>query len=223
MLWRRVGRPLFIILVLIWTIRLTIADWRDVPSGSMEPTIRSGDRIMVNLLAYEFRVPFTDWRVAKWNDPSHGDVVVFRHGGARTMVKRVIAMPGDEVEVRGHHVWVNGVPAAYDWEEHPTRHEMRGDDNRTYETVMATETVAGHRHRVMFDTNVLAPLPFKKTVVPEGHYFVMGDNRDHSRDSRSIGFIPRDAILGRVYSVAFSFDVDDGYQMRRERWFRSVH
>src|SRR6266851_7028324 len=111
-LWRKEIRPLLIIAVVLFSVRSSLADWNDVPSGSMEPTILVGDRVFVNKVAYDLKVPFTSWRLLWWGDPKRGDVVVLwsPHDGRR-LVKRVVGLPGDRLEVRGYHLRVNDEPA----------------------------------------------------------------------------------------------------------------
>src|ERR1041384_5377117 len=95
-LWKEEIRPLVILALVLFSIRSSLADWNDVPTGSMKPTIVEGDRVFVNKLAYDFKVPFTTWHQAEWSNPRRGDIVVFysSHDGKR-LVKRVIGLPGD--------------------------------------------------------------------------------------------------------------------------------
>src|ERR1043165_4321169 len=99
--WRKEIRPLLILAVILFSIRSSLADWNDVPSGSMRPTILEGDRIFVNKLAYDLKVPFTTIHIAEWSNPKRGDIVVFYspHDGQR-LIKRVIGLPGDMIELR---------------------------------------------------------------------------------------------------------------------------
>src|SRR5512142_601015 len=98
--WKQEIRPLLIVALVVCSVRSSLADWNDVPSGSMKPTILEGDRIFVNKLAYDLKVPFTRWRLANWSDPQRGDIVVFfsPYDGQR-LVKRVIGLPGDLLEL----------------------------------------------------------------------------------------------------------------------------
>src|SRR5512146_1868347 len=99
--WRTQIRPLLIVALIVFSIRSSLADWNDVPSGSMRPTILEGDRVFVDNLAYDLKFPFTRWHIAEWSDPQRGDIVVFfsPHDGKR-LVKRVVGLPGDVVELR---------------------------------------------------------------------------------------------------------------------------
>src|SRR6478609_6453459 len=96
--WQKEIRPLLILALILFSIRSSLADWNDVPSGSMRPTILEGDRIFVNKLAYDFKVPFTTWHIAEWNDPQRGDIAVFFSPyDDKRLVKRVIGLPGDTI------------------------------------------------------------------------------------------------------------------------------
>src|SRR5271168_4257282 len=111
--WREAKSLLMLILILT-AVRSAIADWNDVPTGSMNPTIVEGDRVFVNKLAYDLKVPFTTWHLAQWSNPKRGDIAVFFSpaDGIR-LVKRVIGLPGDAVEMIDDRLLINGVPAAY--------------------------------------------------------------------------------------------------------------
>src|SRR5262245_36823143 len=112
--WRKEIRPLLILLLIGFSIRSSLADWNDVPTGSMKPTILEGDRVWVNKLAYDLKVPFTTWHIAEWGNPQRGDIVVFfsPHDGQR-LVKRAIGLPGDTIELRNNTLVVNGQPVEY--------------------------------------------------------------------------------------------------------------
>src|ERR1043165_5420802 len=112
--WRREIRPLLILSLIVFSIRSSLADWNDVPTGSMKPTILEGDRVLVNKLAYDLKVPFTTWHIAEWSNPQRGDIVVFfsPKDGTR-LVKRVIGLPGDTIELRDNQLLLNHQPVDY--------------------------------------------------------------------------------------------------------------
>src|SRR4051794_38624029 len=112
--WRKDIRPLLILAVVLFAVRSSLADWNDVPTGSMKPTILEGDRIFINKLAYDLKVPFTTWHLAEWSNPKRGDIVVFYspHDGKR-LVKRVIGLPGDMIELRKNTLVINGSKVDY--------------------------------------------------------------------------------------------------------------
>src|SRR5881394_860424 len=113
-LWRKEVRPLLILAAILFAIRSSLADWNDVPTGSMKPTIVEGDRVFINKLAYDLKVPFTTWHLAEWSNPKRGDIVVFYspHDGKR-LVKRVVGLPGDLIELRNEKLIINGDPVEY--------------------------------------------------------------------------------------------------------------
>jgi signal peptidase I len=112
--WKKEIRPLLIVALVLFSIRSSLADWNVVPSGSMQPTILVGDRVLVNKLAYDLKVPFTTWHIAEWSNPQRGDIVVFfsPKDGTR-MVKRVIGLPGDTIELRNNQLFINDHPVDY--------------------------------------------------------------------------------------------------------------
>src|SRR6516164_1968236 len=113
--WQRDIRPFLLIALIVCSIRSSLADWNDVPTGSMKPTIIEGDRVFVNKLAYDLKVPFTTWHMAQWSNPRRGDIVVFfsPYDGKR-LVKRVVGLPGDRIELIKDQLFVNGRPAKYE-------------------------------------------------------------------------------------------------------------
>lgn len=212
------SRPLVVLLFVLTSFRSAVADWNDVPSGSMKPSILEGDRVFVNKIAYDLKVPFTTWRIARWSDPKRGDIVVMRSPeNGRRLIKRVVGVPGDELSLRRNRLYVNGRLAEYQAidEAIPARLHDEDRTGRKFEW----ETVDGRRHPVMTSAT-MANLRghFGPYRVPEGQYFMMGDNRDESRDSRSIGPVPRDLILGRAEGVAFSLDRNHGWKVRWDRF-----
>src|SRR4051812_22093644 len=112
--WQREIRPLLLLVLVVCSIRSSLADWNDVPTGSMKPTILEGDRVFVNKLAYDLKIPFTTRHVVEWSNPERGDIVVFfsPYDGKR-LVKRVIGLPGDTIELRNDVLVLNGEPIQY--------------------------------------------------------------------------------------------------------------
>ncbi len=220
-LWREWAKPILVVVIVLGTFRSAVADWNDVPTGSMKPTILEGDRILVNKLAYSLRVPFTRWRLIDWDDPAPGEIVVcFSPANGDRLVKRVIAGPGDTVALRGNRLMVNGVPAGYG--ELDAELIAQLDESERPRHGYAAETLNGVTHAVMATPGVVAPRSYGPVTVPPEHYFVMGDNRDRSADSRSFGFVPRGDIIGRSSRVALSLDRDRWYWPRWDRFGRAL-
>lgn len=201
-------RGLFLFIVLMVMFRSAVADWNDVPSESMKPTILVGDRIFVNKLAYSVRVPLTHVSLYRFAEPERGDIVVFDSDAAdMRLVKRVIGLPGDTVAMVDERLVINGVPARYE--------TVREEGS----SLFVKETVSGAEHVLLIDQSRPAINgSFGPVVVPEGHYLVLGDNRRNSADSRFYGFVPRDELVGRAGSVVVSLDPDNYFLPRTDRF-----
>jgi signal peptidase I len=211
-------RVFLLMLLVISSLRSALADWNDVPTGSMKPTIQEGDRVVVNKLAYDLKVPFTTIEIAKWGDPKRGDIVVlFSPVDGVRLVKRVVALPGDQLAMVNNQLFVNGKPVPMSQPTGPV------DDSEQGVTFVASETLFGKTHQVMFTPQIPALRSFGPMIVPAGKYFVMGDNRDNSNDSRFIGFIERRRIVGKALAVAFSLDRDRHWLPRFERFFTKLN
>jgi signal peptidase I len=209
-------RVFLLMLLVISSLRSALADWNDVPTGSMKPTIEEGDRVVVNKLAYDLKVPFTMIEVLKWGDPKRGDIVVlFSPVDGTRLVKRVVALPGDKIEMKENQLFVNGEAAKWT----PIG---RTDDAEQGNSFIVSESLGGKTHRVMFTPQIPAQRSFGPEVLPPGRYFVMGDNRDNSNDSRFIGTIERRRIVGKATAVAFSLDRAHWFVPRLNRFFRSI-
>jgi signal peptidase I len=236
--WLEWVKPLLVVGSILLSFRSSIADWNDVPSGSMKPTILEGDRVFVNKLAYDLKVPFAShctsgwscvlgidlWaggpavQLARWGDPQRGDIVVLwsPHDGKR-LVKRVVALPGDRLQVVRQQLVVNGQPASYA----PLSGEVQahaGVEGLPLDQ-MSQETVEGRTHAVMWFSAEATNASVGPIEVPPGQYFVMGDHRDDSFDSRFFGFIERPRIVGRAVAVVASLDIKNGWGPRWKRFF----
>ncbi len=222
-------RSVAVFIVLMIAFRSAVADWSDVPTGSMKPTIIEGDRIFVKKLAYDLRVPLTHISLLRLADPERGDIIIFDSAFSELrLVKRVIGVPGDEIEVRRDVVYINGEPLQYA----PLNDENGFNDASGYVRDMK-ESIQG----IHVDTDSGTPRSREYTVrmtrggilssfgpvkVPDDSYFVLGDNRDNSADSRVIGFVPRSEIVGRSDSVVLSLDYENSYLPRTERFFHTL-
>jgi signal peptidase I len=211
---------LFIVFVVI-PVKSSLADWNWVPTGSMNPTILEGDLIYVNKIAYDLRFPLTMHRLARWSDPERGDIVIcFSPDDGTRLVKRVIGRPGDTIEMKNNILLLNGEWVGY------TRIDPECADDLPHKVrgkcVLAMEDLDGSPHAVMSIPSAAAVRDFGPVTVPEGSYFVMGDNRDNSRDSRFFGFIERESIVGKAKGVIGSFDITDKYQPRLKRFLSSL-
>lgn len=227
--WRE-WRTVIIFLIVMILFRSAIADWNQVPSGSMKPTILEGDRVIVNKLAYDLKLPFTTWPLMQWNEPRAGEIVTFYSPrDDRLLIKRVIGVPGDTISMTNNRLYVNGQPATYRRLDSDIVDQLDAY-HRTHH-LFFYEQFGGIDHPVMIasdDVPLRRPGPandyhsFGPVLVPRGHYMMLGDNRDHSSDSRVIGLISRDRITGRAHTVAFSVDYDDYYLPRKDRFVRPL-
>src|SRR5207247_5722659 len=145
--WRKEIRPLLVLALILFSLRSSLADWNDVPTGSMRPTILEGDRVFVNKLAYDLKVPFTTWHVAEWSNPQRGDIVVFfsPHDGKR-LVKRVVGLSGDTIELRDNTLIINGSPLAYQPIAEEVLRDLAPADRAG--RVFASEQLPGQTHAV---------------------------------------------------------------------------
>ena len=205
---------LFISLMLVF--RSAVADWNDVPTGSMKPTIVEGDRILINKLAYDLKLPFSQQTLVKFTDPERNDIVIFESKVAdKRLVKRVIGIPGDTVSLVKNQLRVNQEIANY-------KVLATKDDY-----VLSEESIAGNKHLIrtkLQPGNAIQPTRanFREITIPAGFYLMMGDNRDNSADSRSIGLVPREEIIGRSSKVAFSLNYDKYLMPRSERFLKAI-
>lgn len=219
--WKGWLKPLVIIIFVVSTFRSAVADWNDVPTQSMEPNILVGDRIFVNKLAYDLKIPFTKQRIARWSSPQRGVIIVFFHPktGER-MVKRIIGTPGDNIELRNNKLYINGSVASYQPTNLPDNKLVDLSDPPPYKFVI--ETFDHKSHPLMLQPDKRSKRKFAPVRIPKNKYLVMGDNRDNSGDSRFFGLVDRDLIMGEVVGLAFSLDYNNYYLPRWERFFRSL-
>jgi signal peptidase I len=217
-LWRQWRLTVLVIVFVVIPVKSSLADWNWVPTGSMNPTILEGDLIFVDKMAYDLRVPLTLHRLAEWSAPERGDIVVCLSpaDGVR-LVKRVIALPGDTLEMRNNVLLLNGSPLMYRAADQDYAEEL--PDRLAQNCVCALEQLDQMTHPVLSIPSIQAMRSFGPVTVSDGHYFVMGDNRDLSRDSRFFGLVPRRSILGKAKGVILSFDITDKYQPRLGRFF----
>ena len=219
--WRNYrGTLLFLCLML--GFRSAWADWVTVPTGSMNPTIIEGDRVLVDKHVFGLRVPFTRVHLTAGEDPGRGDIVVFDSpADGISLVKRVVGVPGDVVALEGDRLTVNGHPASYSPGD---LDGLRGllAATAAEHPLLLRESGLGPPHEVMLLPGRPARRSLDAVVVPDGMYFMLGDNRDNSADSRYFGFVPRRDIIGRATRVLVSLNPDRYYAPRSERFLRPL-
>ena len=220
-IWREWRNVIFFVVFVLIPVKSSLADWNWVPTGSMNPTILEGDLVYVNKVAYDLRFPLTYYRLAKWSDPQRGDVVIcFSPEDETRLVKRVIALPGDTIEMKRNVLFLNGHPLTYS--KIDSKYTACLPSKVKNRSIFATENLDGHTHPVMSTPSIPATRDFGPVTVPQGKYFVMGDNRDNSKDSRHFGFVERKVIVGKAKGIILSIDITDKYQPRLKRFFASL-
>ena len=209
------SRALFPVFLAVFILRSFIFEPYRIPSSSMLPTLEIGDFLLVNKFSYGIRLPILGTKVLSVGEPERGDVFVFKYPDDKTQnyIKRVMGLPGDKIEYRNKRLFINN-------------QEVLPENQGTYQFVDAarrkhmtnrffTSLDNGKKHDLLI--NPLRPSAYGRWVVPEGQYFAMGDNRDHSADSRSWGFVPDENIVGKAFFIWFHYDsvTDRGFNFSR--------
>jgi len=199
------ARSFFPIIVIVLVVRSFIFEPFRIPSDSMMPTLLDGDFIFVSKYSYGLKLPVLNTRIVPVGDPERGDVVVFRlpSDPAINYIKRLVGLPGDRISVRSDQLYINGERIAVEWTA-----MYEGDDYRGAR--LGTERLGDAVHNVMY-------IPGREAedfddVVPAGHYFFMGDNRDNSRDSRfpEVGFVPEGNLVGKAVRIWLNLKLPSG-------------
>jgi len=205
--WKN-NQSLILFLFLMVLFRTTLADWNTVPTGSMKPTIIEGDRILVNKIAYDLKVPFTHITLKKFSDPKRGDIVIFESEKAqKRLVKRVIGLPGDKITMLNNMISIN---------DNKLKYKILAQDK---DKLIAEEKYHTIHYRIKLNRLSNSTIANFDTIkVPANAYLVLGDNRDNSADSRFIGFVPREEIIGRARHVVMSLNYENYYLPRMNRF-----
>lgn len=216
-LWVEWGASFFPVILIVFVLRSFVVEPFKIPSGSMIPTLLVGDFILVNKYTYGIRLPVINKKIIDVNLPQRGDVMVFRYPEDPSLdyIKRVVGLPGDKVAYQNKHLTINGEPVEVKKVEdylHP---------ERLYYSEQYAEKLGAVDHRILNDADAPAFIPDPARfpnrenciynhsgvvcTVPPGHYFMLGDNRDNSRDSRFWGFVPEENIVGKAFFVWLNF------------------
>ncbi len=213
--------PALTLIMVMFAFRSAIADWNDVPTGSMKPTILEGDRIFVNKLAYDLKIPFTDHVLHHMGEPERGDIVVFDSPeNGKRLVKRLIGLPGDHVAMNNNRLYINGKELHYSaaddrvaWQK-----DFAQENGRRY----YVENLDGVQHLVTVIPSHQAMRSFPEVTIPEDCYLMLGDNRDNSADSRYFGFVPRKLLAGKATTVVVSLQYDRYFLPRGDRFLKAL-
>jgi signal peptidase I len=204
------GKSFFPVLAIVLVLRSFLVEPFQIPSGSMKPTLEVGDFILVNKFAYGIRLPVLDTKVIEVDNPQRGEVMVFRYPSdpAINYIKRVVGVPGDRVQyTQGKQLLVNGQPVA---------EQLLGEEAGSLgSAAFYRERLGEVEHTIRKEMNRMRREPGGEWVVPQGHYFMMGDNRDNSNDSRYWrdrkipgalwGMVPDDHIVGKAFAIWMSW------------------
>lgn len=193
------ARSFFPVLLVVLVLRSFVVEPFQIPSGSMRPTLEVGDFILVNKFSYGLRLPVLDTKVVEMGEPERGDVMVFRFpkDPSVNFIKRVVGLPGDRVAYLDKQLYVNGEPVPKTLVD-ASPESAPGEEKYV-------EQLGEHQHDIYNSPREPGVLRHER-VVPEGMYFVMGDNRDHSDDSRYWGFVPEENIVGKAFAVWMHWD-----------------
>jgi signal peptidase I len=219
--WVEYAKSFFPVILIVFFIRSFFVEPFKIPSGSMIPTLQVGDFILVNKFTYGIRLPIISKKIVQLNNPARGDVMVFHYPENPSLdyIKRVAALPGDSIEYNNKRLWINGTEQLQ---------QAEGDYNYVetglnfVHTEKRSETLGTHKHAVLVNPDaptlhLSSVAEFKgrencsytdemvRCKVPDGHYFMLGDNRDNSRDSRYWGFVPDENIVGKAFFIWMNF------------------
>lgn len=218
--WAEYARSFFPILLLVLILRSFIVEPYRIPSGSDKPTLLVGDFLVANKFAYGLRLPVLHTKIYQVGEPQTGDIILFRlpQDPAKDLIKRVVGMPGDNVSYIDKVLYVNGKEATQTALGQTTD---RNFSNEAFWPVeIRQENLAGIVHKIYVRPDV--PAQDFSVVVPPGQYFVMGDNRDNSNDSRYWGFVPEANLVGKALGIWFSWN-NDQTNVRWQRIGTRIH
>ncbi len=203
------SRSLFPVLLIVLVFRSFLFEPFKIPSGSMIPTLLIGDFIVVNKFSYGLRLPVLNNKVLEISDPKRGDVVVFRFPDdpAVNYIKRVVGLPGDSITYREKRLFINGEEMDTSEGGQYLSSDVKCSTPRT-DAIRRREDLTGMNHDILIHQSTRGR--DGQWVVPEGHYFMMGDNRDRSNDSRGWGFVPDGNLVGKAVGIWLNFDFKKG-------------
>lgn len=201
------AKSFFPIFLLVLILRSFIAEPFRIPSASMMPTLLIGDFILVNKYDYGIRLPVINSKIIENNTPARGDIIVFRYPEDPSIpyIKRVVGLPGDHIAYYDKTLYINGEPMR---QESLGAYRAKGSGKMMDGVSLGREDLDGVQHQILVD-----PERYSREVegvVPAGHYFVLGDNRDNSKDSRYWGFVPDENLIGRAFMIWMYWDVRNG-------------
>jgi signal peptidase I len=200
------ARSFFPVVFIVLCLRSFIAEPFRIPSGSMMPTLLVGDFLLVNKFTYGIRLPVINKKIIEVNKPKHGDIVVFRFPKDPTVdyIKRIIGLPGDKVSYHNKQLLINGKPAA---QVSLGRYQGVGQGAEMTGSEHLAENLDGVEHSILVRQGAISAEG--DYIIPEGSYFVMGDNRDNSNDGRYWGVVPEANLVGKAFFIWMNWDLDN--------------
>lgn len=205
------ARSFLPVFLAVLVLRSFLVEPFKIPSGSMMPTLLIGDFILVNKFSYGIRLPVINKKVLDISEPKRGDVVVFRYPEDPSIpfIKRVVGLPGDHVTYHNLNktIYINGEPIP---QEYYGIYQGVGSGSNMTGAEQRIEHMLGAEHSVLVLPNRISPAPFTELVVPDEQYFVLGDNRDNSRDSRFWGTVPEANLIGKAFLIWMNWDSANG-------------
>jgi signal peptidase I len=231
-------KSITLIIFLVLIFRSVFFEPFRIPSGSMIPTLMIGDFILVSKFSYGFKLPFSDLSIGDMNlnpkylfgesQPIRGDVIVFKYPKDPSInyIKRVMGLPGDIIEIKNKIVYINGAPIKVEAIDGKEIMEDMDEKFKGYNLKFFESNTGTYKHIIQQDQDNYYKTDFEKRTIPKGYYFVMGDNRDFSYDSRFWGFVPHKNIKGRALFVWFSMIIpfsEHDFKFRPWRIGTSIH
>ena len=197
-------KSVFPIVLIVFLVRAVLFEPFRIPSGSMKPTLLEGDFILVNKSIYGIKMPLTGTKLINVSQPKRGDVIVFRYPNDTSIdfIKRVVGVPGDKIRYENKIVYINDEPMTQTFIENTQDVDLSG---HTHEVKELSENLYNTLHKIWINQDQGDDK--KEVTVPAGHYFMMGDNRDASDDSRFWGFVSQELILGKASYIWMSWDM----------------
>ena len=216
----RSNRSFLAFLLAFGLIRTAVADYNPVPSSSMHPNILEGDVVLVDRLAYNLKIPLTNIVMARLGDPQRGDIVTFwspRDG--KRLIKRIVGLPGDVVAMKDKQLLINGQPVAYS--VLAVGSDEVADGSRLA-ALRVREELGARPYSIQWLAGTANAATFDPITIPQDQYLMLGDNRDNSADSRYIGLVPRNLLIGRASRILVSADIKDDWLPRIDRFGKKL-